>query len=200
MSGNATFSNRLGTLIVLCGPSGVGKSTISRRLADEVHLRYVASTTTRPQRPHDEDGKNYEHVSEEEFFKRLANDEFLEYANVYDHYYGTPRRSTLEALTGGQDVLLEIDVQGALQIRYQYPQALMIFILPPDGQSLLKRLRERGRDSEAEIQRRFRAAQREVWMAKGSRAFDDMVINDNVERAVKEIAHIIQQKKTPGGI
>jgi guanylate kinase len=96
--------------------------------------------------------------------------------------------------------LLELDVQGAFQIRYQYPQALMIFIMPPDEQSLLRRLRERGRDDETDIERRFRGAKREIWMAKGSRAFDDIVINDDVDRAAKEIERIVEQKKSPGGI
>jgi guanylate kinase len=190
----------VGALVVLCGPSGVGKSTISRRLAGEMSMQYVVSATTRTKRPKDEDGKIYEYISEEEFYRRLDHDEFLEYALVYDNYYGTPKQSTLKSLADGQDVLLEIDVQGAIQIRYHYPEALMIFIMPPDEKTLLNRLRERQRDSEADIQRRFLEAKREIWMAKGSRAFDDMVINDSVDRAVGEIERIIQQKKAPGGI
>lgn len=196
----ASRAKTVGALIVLCGPSGVGKSTISRRLASEMRLQYVVSATTRTKRPNDEEGKIYEYITEEEFYRRLDHDEFLEYALVYDNYYGTPKQSTLKSLADGQDVLLEIDVQGALQIRYHYPEALMIFIMPPDEKTLLNRLRERKRDSEADIQRRFRAAKREIWMAKGSRAFDDMVINDSVNRAVGEIERIIEQKKTPGGI
>lgn len=189
-----------GQLIVLCGPSGVGKSTISRKLADEMDLKYVVSATTRPKRRNDDNGKIYDYISEEIFFRRLDHDEFLEYALVYDNYYGTPKHPTLDDLNNGNDVLLEVDVQGAFQIRYQYPQALMIFIMPPDEQSLLRRLRERGRDDATDIERRFRGAKREIWMAKGSRVFDDMVINDDVTRASKEIAHIITQKKSPGGI
>src|SRR5687768_14094071 len=177
-----------GHLIVLVGPSGVGKSTISLKLAEKMHLKYIVSATTRRQNEKDKEGKVYDYVDEPTFFRKLEHGEFLEYANVFDHYYGTPKHPTLDYLAQGLDVLLEIDVQGALQVRFQYPDALMIFIMPPDEASLLKRLRERGRDSEDSIQKRFRAAKREIWMAKGSRAFDDMVINDDVERAVSEIA------------
>jgi len=189
-----------GLLIVLVGPAGVGKSTISRRLATTMHLKYIASATTRKRTEKDDEGKTYDFLEADSFFKKLEHGEFLEYASVWDEYYGTPKHPTLEYLSGGDDVLLEIDVQGALQVRFQYPDALMIFIMPPDEQALLHRLRERGRDSEDAIQKRFRGAKREIWMAKGSRAFDDMIFNDNVERAVEEISRLIRQKKSPGGI
>jgi guanylate kinase len=189
-----------GYLIVLVGPSGVGKSTISNRLAERMKLKYIASATTRPQNELDKLGKKYEYVDKDHFFQKLEHGEFLEYAKVHDEYYGTPKRPTLDYLAHGDDVLLEIDVQGALQVRFQYPDALMIFIMPPDEESLLQRLRERGRDSEEAISKRYREARREVWMAKGSRAFDDMVINDDVDRAVAEISRLVRQKKSPGGI
>lgn len=189
-----------GTLIVLVGPSGVGKSTISRRLAEKMHLMYIISTTTRGRLPKEDEGKTYEHVDQDVFFRRLEHGEFLEYAKVFDEYYGTPKHPTLDYLASGQDVLLEIDVQGALQVRFQYPNALMIFIMPPDEVTLLTRLRDRGRDTDDAIEKRFRGAKREIWMAKGSRAFDDMVINDDIDRAVAEIANLVRQKKSPGGI
>jgi guanylate kinase len=191
-------SSHPGLLIVLCGPSGVGKSTISRRLAEGARVQYAVSATTRPQRPGDENGKIYEHLDRESFFRRLDADAFLEYAQVYGDYYGTPKQPTLEDLAGGRDVLLEIDVQGALQVRYQYPNALLIFILPPDEPTLLLRLKARARDSAEEIQKRFRAAKREIHMAKGSRAFDYMIINDDLNQAVDEIAKIIHHKKAGG--
>jgi guanylate kinase len=194
-----TTSKKRGLLIVLVGPSGVGKSTISRRLAQQMHLQYIVSATTRKKSAKDDIGKTYEYLDEETFFKKLENGEFLEYAAVWDEYYGTPKHPTLDYLANGEDVLLEIDVQGALQVRFQYPDALMIFIMPPDEASLLQRLKERGRDSEESIEKRFRGAKREIWMAKGSRAFDDMVINDNVDRAVDEISRLIRHKKSPGG-
>jgi len=187
-----------GLLVVLCGPSGVGKSTISRQLQQYEHVWYTVSATTRSRRPNEESGKTYDHILKEEFFRRLDADEFLEYAQVYGDYYGTPKHPALDHLKEGQDVLLEIDVQGALQVRYQYPDATMIFILPPDEGTLLKRLNDRARDDDDEIQKRFRAAKREIHMAKGSRAFDFMVVNDSLDRAVEEITKIIHHKRSGG--
>ncbi|MGH7214682.1 MAG: guanylate kinase, partial [Tepidisphaeraceae bacterium] len=184
-----------GLLIVLCGPSGVGKSTISRRLAEGLNVAYIVSATTRPRKPQDEQGKTYEHIDQVEFFRRLDRDELLEYAHVYGDYYGTPKHPALDYLAEGKDVLLEIDVQGALQVRYQYPDALMIFILPPDGPTLKNRLTDRARDTQDDIDKRFRAARREIHMAKGSRAFDHMVFNDKLDRAVEEITKIIENER-----
>jgi guanylate kinase len=186
-----------GLLIVLCGPSGVGKSTISRRLEEKLHLNYIVSATTRTHRDGEEDeGKKYDHVSRDEFFRRLDAGDFLEYAQVYNDYYGTPKHPALDLLAAGNDILLEIDVQGALQVRFQYSDALTIFILPPDEPTLLHRLKARGRDNAEEIAKRFRAAKREIHMAKGSRAFDYMVINDELDRAVEEIIKIIKHKRS----
>ena len=187
-----------GLLIVLCGPSGVGKSTISRQLAERSDVSYTVSATTRPKKPQDEQGKIYEHIEQGEFFRRLDADEFLEYAHVYGHYYGTPKHPVLDELGAGKDVLLEIDVQGALQVRYQYPDALMIFILPPSERTLKQRLIDRGRDDDEDISKRFRAARREIHMAKGSRAFDFMVFNDDLDRAVAEIQNIIEIERAGG--
>ena len=184
-----------GLLIVLCGPSGVGKSTISRLLAERSDVAYTVSATTRPKKEKDDEGKTYEHIGQAEFFRRLDHDEFLEYAHVYGHYYGTPKHPALDQLEAGQDVLLEIDVQGALQVRYQYPDALMLFILPPTKQTLLQRLTDRGRDDADDLNKRFRAAKREIHMAKGSRAFDYMVFNDKLDRAVAEIQNIINNER-----
>ncbi len=187
-----------GSLIVLCGPSGVGKSTISRLLADQHRVRYIVSATTRPKKDGDDEKKIYDHVAKEEFFRRLDADLFLEYAQVYGDYYGTPKHPALDYLGGGEDVLLEIDVQGALQVRYQYPEALLVFILPPDEPTLLQRLNDRGRDSAEDIAKRFRAAKREIHMAKGSRAFDYMVINADLLEAVAEIVRIMRHKRSAG--
>jgi guanylate kinase len=187
-----------GLLIVLVGPSGVGKSTISRRLESEIQVSYTVSATTRPKHPEDDKGKKYDHIAKPEFFKRLDTDQFLEYAQVYGDYYATPKHPALDYLAEGRDVLLEIDVQGALQVRYHYPQALMIFILPPDEPTLLQRLTDRARDSTEEIHKRFSAAKREIHMAKGSRAFDTMVVNDNLDDAVQDIIKIIKHKRSGG--
>jgi guanylate kinase len=194
----ADASRQHGLLVVLCGPSGVGKSTISRMLEQRLQVFKPVSSTTRPKTAKEDEGKRYDHIAGEEFFRRLDHDEFLEYAHVYDHYYGTPKSPALDYLARGQDVLLEIDVQGALQVRYQYPDALMIFILPPNAKALLERLRGRGRDSDEDLSKRFRAARREIHMAKGSRAFDFMVFNDDLQRAVAEIVNIVEVERAGG--
>lgn len=195
----ATEDKHSGLLIVLVGPSGVGKSTISRQIAERTNVSYTVSVTTRAKSPHDDQGKTYEHITAAEFFKRLDHDEYLEYARVHDDYYATPKHPALDYLEGGRDVLLEIDFQGAMQVRYHYPSALLIFVLPPDEQTLIHRLTDRGRDSEDAIQKRFRAAKREIAMAKGSRAFDYMVINDDLQTAVDEIIKILHHKRMENG-
>jgi len=187
-----------GLLVVLAGPSGVGKSTIARALVERTGMHYAVSATTRPFRPGDEAGKRYEHISRQEFLARLDRDEFLEYAEVYGEYYGTPKHPTVDLLAGGQSVLLEIDVQGALQVRSHYPAALLIFILPPDEPTLLRRLEHRGRDAPQEIARRFRAARREIHMARGSRAFDHMVVNDDLQRAIAQVVALVTHAQTGG--
>jgi guanylate kinase len=194
-----TSAGKRGVLIVLCGPSGVGKSTIAKKLAERLDkLKYIVSATTRSRRPGDEQGKIYDHISREAFFRRLDQDGFLEYARVYDEYYGTPKEPALTHIASGDDVLLEIDVQGAFQIRFQYPDALLVFVLPPDEETLLSRLTERGRDTKEDIEKRFRMAKREIHMAKGSRAFDHYVFNDDIDRAVEEVVLVINQKKQGG--
>src|SRR6185295_19087005 len=152
----------------------------------------IVRATTRKKQAKDDEGKTYDHIEKDEFIRRLEHDEFLEYAQVYaGDYYGTPKKDVLDKLAAGRDVLLEIDVQGALQVRYLYPDALTVFILPPDEATLKQRLIDRGRDSADDIDKRFRAAKREIHMAKGSRAFDYMVINDDLDQAVTEVIRII---------
>lgn len=190
-----TSDTVLGNIIVLAGPSGVGKSTIAKELRDRTELKFVVSSTTRPPRPGDGQGKVYDHISMDAFVKRLEADQFLEYAEVYGHYYGTPKQPVLDAIKNGFDVLLEIDVQGAFQVRFQSPGSLLIYIMPPDDETLLNRLRLRGSDSEEDIERRYRLAKRDIWMARGSRAFDLIIFNDDIARATTEIIRAIELKR-----
>ena len=145
--------------------------------------------------------KIYDHIDQATSSFRAAfdADQFLEYAQVYGDYYGTPKHPTLDLLSDGKDVLLEIDVQGALQVREMYPDALLIFILPPDEPTLLKRLQDRGRrfKRRGDFSRRSRAAKREIRMAKGSRAFDFWVVNDHVEKVSRNenICGIVRHKR-----
>ena len=153
-----------------------------------------------PRQARRREGKTYEHVTKDEFYRRLDADQFLEYARVYGEYYATPKLPALDELAGGRDVLMEIDVQGALQVRHHYPQAVTCFILPPDEATLLQRLTDRARDSADEVRHRLRAAKREIHMAKGSRAFDHMVINDDLEEAVAGVEKVLRHKRAGGGL
>ncbi len=136
----ATQLKHPGLLIVLCGPSGVGKSTISRELAEKYSVSYIVSATTRPKRDGDDKGKKYEHISKEEFFRRLEADEFLEYAQVYDDYYGTPKHPALDLLAQGKDFCWKSTFRGLCRSVISTRNVLAIFILPPDEPTLLHRL------------------------------------------------------------
>ena len=183
-----------GLLIVICGPSGVGKSTISRQLEKFSNVAYTVSATTRPKKPQDEQGKEYEHIDQAEFFRRLDADEFLEYAHVYGHYYGTPKHPALDQLQAGQDVLLEIDVQGALETRKEFPHnALLVFVKPPSRDEQRRRLVARGEDDAAEIERRLAAAETEEAQAG---QFDVVVVNDDVGAAVDEVAGSLKTRRS----
>ncbi len=189
-----------GLVVVISGPSGVGKTTITRALVERFDAMFSVSATTRPRTEADVEGKDYYFLSEEEFEKRLGEGEFLEYAKVFDHYYGTPRGPVLTARDAGQIVILEIDIQGGLQIRESLADAFMIFILPPSEEDLLERLRLRKRESEAVIMRRFREAQHEMEMAKSSDAYDVFIVNDDLERAIAQAVEAVENaRKKRGG-
>jgi guanylate kinase len=181
-----------GLLIFISGPGGVGKSTVCRRLALELPAEFAVSSTTRAGKPQDAHGKKYLFVTNEEFTRQLEAGEFLEYAQVFGHWYGTLKRPVEDALANGRDVLLEIDVQGAIQVHKLFPESLGIFVLPPSEDDLLKRLRDRGRDDEETIQRRFHGARAEIQAAHQSGVYDLMVINK--DQGVAETVDLIKVK------
>lgn len=182
-----------GTLVILSGPSGVGKSSISRQLVRRLDAWFSVSMTTRPIGAGEQDGRDYRFVSREEFERALRNNELIEHAEVFGNYYGTPRPPVEAALAAGRLVLLEIDVQGALQAQKQYPEAVSIFILPPHRQDLASRLegRNRGEDAAA-LQKRLEKADEEI--AAAFQYYDYQVVNDDLEKAIREVIDIIQQK------
>jgi len=187
-----SHGSRCGRLIILSGPSGSGKSTvIDRLLADPpVPLAVSHSLTTRPPRPDDTHAKQYTHVSRDEFLQRVRRGELLEYAEVSGHLYGTPREPVQRALQEGKWLLLEIDVQGALAVKRQMPEAVMIFLKAPSISAYEQRLRARGTNTEEEIQRRLELARRELAAAE---QYDYQVVNDRVDRAVAELRTILQE-------
>ena len=188
--------NSGGLLLVISGPSGVGKTTIARELEKRLDGQFSVSVTTRPKTAADVEGRDYHFLTETEFDAQRDAGKLLEWAEVFGKYkYGTPRGPVEEALAKGRLMILEIDVQGGLQVRRTMPEALMIFVLPPSDHDLLKRLRGRGRDTEEAIQRRFAAAKAEIATARNSNAYDAFIVNDDLERAIGEAAALARQRR-----
>ncbi|HEY9782922.1 MAG TPA: guanylate kinase [Leptolyngbyaceae cyanobacterium] len=174
-----------GRLIVLTGPSGVGKGTLVRSLLQSHPELYLSvSVTTRSPRPGEINAKHYYFVSREQFDMMIAQEQLLEWAQFAGNCYGTPRQQVEEKIQQGKSVLLEIELEGARQIRTSFPQAMRIFILPPSMQELEQRLRGRDQDSEEAIARRLRRAEEEINAAG---EFDFKIVNDNFETALKDI-------------
>ena len=184
-------SSTRGKLIIISGPSGVGKSTITRQLIERLDDTYLSvSVTTRPQAATEQNGREYWFVSREELHKRMEEGSLLEYAEVFGNHYGTPRDKTEEALNAGKTVILEIDVQGARQVKAIYPQATMVFILPPTGNVLAERIGRRGRESGEVVARRLGGAGSEI--AAAWQYYDHRVVNDDLEQAIREVIEIIK--------
>jgi guanylate kinase len=175
-------------VLIVSGPSGSGKSTLVQKLLELPGMLWSISCTTRPPRANEEPGKWYNFVSDETFRGMVDRGEFLEYAQVFGrHSYGTPRRWLDEARERGKDLVLEIDVQGAAQVKNKIPGSLAIFILPPSREDLEKRIRARGQDAEEEITRRMDRARDEL---RRYSEYDYVVINDDLERAGREVQSI----------
>lgn len=177
-----------GTLFVISAPSGAGKtSLVARMLQLDVRLGVSVSHTTRPIRPGEQEGENYHFVSREAFEKMILRDEFLEHADVFGNYYGTSQRWVEATLAHGQDVILEIDWQGAAQVRRLMPECVGIFIVPPSPEALRQRLEGRGTDAPDVIERRLREASAECAHAL---AFDYLVVNDDFDAALADLLSI----------
>jgi guanylate kinase len=181
-----------GRLYVVAAPSGAGKTSLVKALMErEPAIQFSVSYTTRRPRPNEIPGRDYHFVSPERFQEMVAKHEFLEHAQVFDHCYGTGVHSVEEALANGEQLLLEIDWQGARQVRSRIPQAVSIFILPPSRSALEQRLKARSTDSDAVIERRLRDAAEDLghW-----REFDYVVINDRFEQAIADLQAIVENR------
>ena len=184
-------------LFVVSGPSGVGKGTILSR-AREVRpdLGLTVSATTRSPRPGEVDGVSYHFLTEEQFDEELSQGNFLEWANVHGHRYGTLMREVTSRLDGGQSLVLEIDVQGALNVRRAFPDAVLVFVEPPSMEELERRLRGRGTEDESSIALRLANAAHEMEFAG---EYDVRIVNDDLERAAQELATTFDTYETYGG-
>lgn len=190
---NKQAQTRQGLLFILSAPSGAGKtSLVNALLASQPEIKVSISHTTRPRRPGERNGVDYYFVDRPDFEAKIAQGSFLEYAHVFDHFYGTSRHWVGEQLDQGRDVILEIDWQGARQVRTAMPEAITIFILPPSCQALEQRLRGRDRDTEETIQRRMRDAVNEI---SHYAEYEYLLVNDDFDRALAELQAIIQASR-----
>ena len=182
-------------VFIISAPSGSGKSTLVGRIREAIpNLEFSISYTTRKPRGAEQDGREYFFISHEEFEEMIRKDDFLEYARVFEtDYYGTARRFLQIAKHEGSDLLLDIDVQGAEQIKRKVPDAVSIFIMPPNRQELERRLRERGQDSEEKIQRRLKAARREI---ENYQKYDYILVNDRLEDSVNALEGILLSERS----
>jgi guanylate kinase len=182
-------------IVIVSGPSGAGKTSICRRLVKKIDAFLSISATTRPKGPEETDGVDYYFLSKERFQRRIRQGEFfMEYAKVFGNYYGTPKQPVTEALHQGKTVILEIDPQGALQVKRIYRDALMIFVLPPSQTDLARRLTGRSRESQQARKARLNGASNEIAQAREH--YGHMVINDELEQAVDEIIQIVKNTFT----
>lgn len=183
--------NRSGMVIVLSGFSGAGKGTIMKHLLSDYPGKYhlSVSATTRGKRQGEEDGREYFFKTREQFEDMIRNHELLEYASFNQNYYGTPKAYVDRLLSEGKDVILEIEVQGALQIKKIFPQALLLFVTPPDGATLKERLEGRGTEEAEVVLQRLAIASRESLLME---QYDYIIVNDDLDRAVHSVHHLIQ--------
>ncbi|GIO26097.1 guanylate kinase [Ornithinibacillus bavariensis] len=181
-----------GILFILSGPSGVGKGTVRKELFKrKTELKYSISITTREQRPGEVDGIDYFFKTNEEFESLIKQNKLLEHAKFVNNYYGTPREYVEKTLAEGYDVFLEIEVQGAMQVKHNFPEGVFIFLFPPSLEELKNRIVGRGTETEDLILNRLKEARNEIEMMD---AYDYVVVNDDVDKAVNKIQSIIQSE------
>jgi guanylate kinase len=185
--------DRKGLLLVVSGPSGAGKGTICKALLNKNDkIKLSVSATTRKPRNGEVHGVNYFFLEKEEFTTMIENGEFLEYAQIYDNFYGTPKSAIIECLEKGQDVILEIEMQGAKQIKEVYPEGVFIFVLPPSLEELKSRIVGRGTETQEEIEKRFSCAFEEINQIVN---YDYFIVNEDIEKSVNDVEAIISAEK-----
>ncbi len=181
-----------GVLLVMSGPSGAGKGTLCAHLREQISVALSISATTRAPRAGEKEGVNYFFLSEEEFKQKIKEDGFIEWAKVYDNYYGTPRKYVEEMLEAGKNVMLEIDPQGAKSVKLRIPDAVLVFIMPPSYKELERRIRGRGTETEEQIEKRLSCAVGEINTLA---AYDYVIINADIQEAVNNLKAIIAAER-----
>ena len=182
-----------GTLLVVSGPAGVGKGTIIKEIMkDNKNIKMSISATTRKPREGDCEGVTYYFKTKEEFTEMIGNDQFLEWAVYSDNYYGTPKKPVLEALENGNDVILEIEVQGALQVRAHHPEGVFVFVMPPSIEELERRITDRGTESSEEIEKRMTTAKKEFEFLN---KYNYIIVNEDIKTASDDLAAILRTSK-----
>ncbi len=189
-------SKNRGLVVVVSGPSGVGKSTICHRLCAMLPAEFSVSVTTRPLRPGEQDARDYRYLCVEEFVRLRDGDGLLEWAEVYGHHYGTPREPINRAVAEGRIIILEIDIQGCIQVRRQVPEALTIFLLPPSSEEQKRRIEGRQTDSAEVIRRRLAKADGEIRYAAEAGCYDEFIVNDDLNETVKKVYGFIRGRMT----
>jgi guanylate kinase len=185
-----------GLLLVVSGPSGVGKTTIVHEVIRRLGGEFSISATTRARTERERDGVDYHFVDQATFQRWIDEGRFLEYAQVFGRsWYGTLRDQVEQALGEGKLIVLDIDVQGARDVKMRLPAALGVFVLPPSEETLLKRLRARGREDEIAIERRFAEAQKEISFAKSSGVYDAFLVNDDLEIAIDQLCDLVRGRR-----
>lgn len=185
--------NHKGLLIIVSGPSGAGKGTICKELIQRDDSIIVSvSATTRAPRNAEVDGRSYHFITKHMFESMIENGGFLEYAEVYDNYYGTPKDFVIEKITNGENVLLEIDIQGALQVKQKYPEGIFVFVLPPSMETLKNRIVGRGSETPESLEKRMSSAFQEIEQIKN---YDYFIVNDTVEHSTDVLQAIITAEK-----
>jgi guanylate kinase len=187
-------ANKRGIVVVISGPSGVGKSTVCHRLCEMLPAEFSVSVTTRQPRPGERNAADYDYISEDEFARLRDSGELLEWAEVYGHHYGTRHTPIERAIAEGRVIILEIDIKGCIQVRKKVPEALAFFLLPPSPLEQKRRIEGRKTDAADVIKRRLEKADGEIRYASESNCYDQFIVNDHLDDTVQAIYRVIRER------